>query len=1049
MKDNHRNLALWGIEHSSLLIYLIIVMLIAGAAAFFQLGQRDLPVFAIKTMVVSAKWPGASAEEMSQFVTDPIETKLLEVPWLKDVTSFSKPGETWLLVNTEDFMPDGKNRMKDRFYDVRKKLGDIAHQLPPGVQGPFFNDEFGDIYSMVYSFNSDAYSFAELKNYTEKARNALIRIDAVEKAILYGVQEEKIFVEIDDKRIAVLGIDPLRIAHLLRSHNDVQNNGQIEGQQAYYRLQLNDRFRSIQDIARMPIGTREQRVIYLEDIARVYHGYEDPPRFRMRVNGKPSIGLAITMQNGSQLLSMSDQVHEVMTDFVNNLPVGIDVALIADQPESVRDSINRFLLKLLIAVLIVLVVCYFSLGLRTGLIVALAIPMVLGTVFVLMYVWGIDLTRVSLGALVISLGLLVDDAMIVVELMHVKLEQGWDRLKAATFAYTSAAMPMLSGTLIAAAGFLPVFIVNASPKDILGDLFVVISSALISSWVIAVLFTPFLSYKLLKHGGNGKSENSSSSLSDSSLSNSNLSNSSLSNSNQSHSDAVYHSPNYERFRAIVVWCMTHYRWIIGASLLCFILTIIGLQKVKMQFFPDNDRSEVLIDMWFPEGTAYPHMEEKITQIEAQIASYEDAKDYVAYVGGDTLRAQNDMYVEQPNANFAKVIIIAQDLAARERLKTQLKNYFATHLPSLRTRVYSLTYGLPFSYPVQYLITGDDPEKLGQISEQMKALLKTHPATREVHDNRREQRMSVDITLDLPRLAALGGDPARLAQSLSSMLDGLPVTHYRDGNDLIAVVIRNHSENRQNLDTLESLQLPIGNGRTAPLSELANIDYRFEDSVLWRYNGYRAITVQALLEGDIQNFELHNQISTDLNALIDTLPNGYHIKAVGEVEISQMVDKQLAKTLPFMVVVILTLLMLQLNSMKKMALVLMTVPLGLIGVVSILLLMDLPFGLVARLGVLALVGIIIRNTIILIDQIDQDLASGLSPWDAVLESTVRRARPIVLTALAAILAMIPLMSDYFWGPMAVTMMNGLWVATLLTLLVFPALYVAWYKIKPPA
>lgn len=1033
MKDNPRNLALWGIEHSSLLIYLIIVMLIAGSVAFFQLGQRDLPVFAIKTMVVSAKWPGASAEEMSQFVTDPIEAKLLEVPWLKDVTSFSKPGETWLIVNTEDFMPDGKRRMKDRFYDVRKKLSDIAHRLPPDVQGPFFNDEFGDIYSMVYSFNSDSYSFAELKDYAEKARNAVVRIEPVEKAILYGVQEEKIFVEIDDKRIAAMGIDPLRVVSLLRSHNEVQNNGQVEGRQAYYRLHLNDRFRSLQDIAQMPIGTQSQRVIYLEDIARVYRGYEDPPRFRVRANGKPSISLAITMRDGSQLLDMSDQVSGVMTGFINNLPVGIDVALIANQPESVRNSINRFLLKLLIAVLIVLVVCYFSLGLRTGLIVALAIPMVLGTVFVLMYVWGIDLTRVSLGALVIALGLLVDDAMIVVELMHVKLEQGWDRLKAATFAYTSAAIPMLSGTLIAAAGFLPVFIVNASPREILGDLFVVVSSALISSWVVAVLFTPFLSYKLLKHGANDNTEISSASPS----------------SKRPHSSDIYQSTNYQKFRKIVYWCMQHNRWVIGGMLLCFTLTIIGLQNVKMQFFPDNDRSEVLIDIWFPEGAAYQHMEKQVIQIEKQIASYGDAKDYVVYVGGDTLRAQNDMYVEQPNANFAKVIIIAKDLEARERLKSDLKSYFSTHLPSLRTRVYSLTYGLPFSYPVQYLITGDKREKLGEISEQMKALLATHPATREIHDNRREQRMGIDITLDLPRLAALGGDPSRLAQSLSSMLDGLPVTHYRDGNDRIAVVIRNHSVNRQNLDRLGSLQIPIGNGKTAPLSELASIDHRFDDSVLWRHNGYRAITVQALLEGDIQNFEVHKDISAELDALRASLPNGYTIEAVGEVEVSQMVDKQLAKTLPFLVVVILTLLMLQLNSMKKMALVLITVPLGLIGVVSVLLVMDLPFGLVARLGVLALVGIIIRNTIILIDQIDQDLASGLSPWEAVLESTVRRARPIILTALASILAMIPLMTDYFWGPMAVTMMNGLLVATLLTLLVFPAMYVAWYKIKPPA
>jgi multidrug efflux pump len=1028
MKDNHRNLALWGIEHSSLLIYLIIVMLITGSVAFFQLGQRDLPVFAIKTMVVSAKWPGASAEEMSQFVTDPIETKLLEVPWLKDVTSFSKPGETWLLVNTEDFMPDGKKLMKDRFYDVRKKLGDIAHQLPANVQGPFFNDEFGDIYSMMYSFNSDTYSFAELKDYTEKARNALIRIESVEKAVLYGVQEEKIFVEIDDKRIAALGIDPLHVANLLRSHNALQNNGQIEGQQAYYRLYLNDRFQSVQDIAQMPVGSHEQRVIYLEDIARVYHGYEDPPHFRMRANGKPSIGLAITMRDGSQLLTMSEQVREVMAGFIDNLPLGIDVALIADQPESVRDSVNRFLIKLAIAVFIVLVVCYFSLGLRTGLIVALAIPMVLGTVSVLMYLLKIDLTRVSLGALVIALGLLVDDAMIVVELMHVKLEQGWDRLKAATFAYTSTSMPMLSGTLIAAAGFLPVFIVSASPRDILGDLFVVISSALISSWIIAVLFTPYLSYKLLKNGANGDTEASSSTT---------------------NPNAVYQTLNYQRFRKLVAWCMSHSFRVIAAILLTFGLTVVGLQGVKMQFFPDNDRSEVLVDIWFPEGTAYQYMEKKIGGIESQLATDDDAKDYVAYVGGDILRVQNDMYVEQPNANYSKISIVAKDFPARERLKSRLRNYLTNHLPGVRTRVYSLPYGLPFSYPVQYLITGDDPEQLGKISAQLTALLKNHPATREVHDNRREQRLGINITLDLPRLAALGGNPALLAQSLSSMLDGIPVTNYRDGNDLIAVVIRNYAENRQNINTLGSLQIPIGNGKTAPLSELAKIDYRFDDSVIWRYNGYRAITVQALLAGDIQNFQLDKEIGKELNELRASLPGGYVIKAVGEVEISQMVDKQLAKTLPVVVVVILTLLMLQLNSIKKMVLVLMTVPLGLIGVVSILLAMDLPFGLVARLGVLALAGIIIRNTIILVDQIDQDLASGLSPWDAVLESTVRRARPIVLTALAAILAMIPLANDYFWGPMAVAMMNGLFVATLLTLLVFPAMYVAWYRINPPA
>ena len=1027
MKKERFNLALWGIQHPSFLVYLIIVVLVTGTGAFFKLGQRDLPIFAIKTMVVSVKWPGASAEEMSQFVTDPIETKILETPWLKEVTSFSKPGEAWLVINTEDFMPDGKNRMKDRFYDVRKKISDMTHLLPPDVQGPFFNDEFGDIYSMVYSFDSDSYSFADIKDYVEQARNALVRVESVEKAILYGVQQEKVFVELDDKRLAALELDPLNIALQLRAHNQVQNSGQIEGTQGYYRLRLNDRFRSVDDIASMPVGFDDKSVIYLKDIAKVYRGYEDPPRFRMRVNGKPAIGLAITMRNGSQLLGMSKNVREVMDDFKRSLPVGINVALVADQPSSVRASINRFLVKLLIAVLIVLVVCYFSLGLRTGLVVALAIPLVLGVTFVLMFIWGIDLTRISLGALVIALGLLVDDAMIVVELMHVKLEQGWSKLKAATFAYTSTSMPMLSGTLIAIAGFMPVFIVTASPKEILGDVFVVIGVSLVTSWIVAVLFTPFLSYKILAEADDNK---------DASL-----------NSIERQGD-VYQTPIYQKFRGLIAGCMRHNFWVIGLSILLFVLTIVGLQQVKMQFFPDNDRPEVLVDIWFPEGTSYDHMERKVVQIEKRLAVSEGVEDYVTYVGGDTLRAQNDMYVEQPNANYSKVIVIAKDLSARERLKTSFKQYFSTHLPSLRTRVYNLPYGMPFSYPIQLQITGDNPKTLADISEKLKKIVASHPASRDVHDNQREKIMVVDVKLDLPRLAAMGSEPASLTKALSSMLDGLPVTHFREGNDLIAVLLRNQPESRYNLDNLAFLQVPIAGGKTVALGEVATFNYRFEEGVIWRYNGYKAITVQALLEGDIQNFDVIKALEPQLDELRKTLPNGYYIEAKGEVEISKLVDDQIAKTLPFLIVTILTILMFQLNSMKKMSLVLATVPLGLIGVVSILLLMDLPFGLVARLGVLALVGIIIRNTIILMDQIDQSLASGMDLWEAVLESTVRRARPIILTALAAIMAMLPLVTDYFWGPMAVAMMNGLLVATVLTLLVFPAMYVAWYRVKAP-
>lgn len=1027
MSNQRFNLARWGIEHSQILIYFMIVILITGTVAFFQLGQRDLPQFAIKTMVVSVQWPGASAEEVSQFVADPIETKLLEVPWLKDVVSFSKPGEAWLIVNTEDFMPDASSRMKDRFYDVRKKIADIAHRLPANIQGPFFNDEFGDIFAMVYSFNSEDYSFAQIKNYAEKARNAVVRIASVEKAILYGVQNEKVFVELDDKRVAALGLDPLQIGLLLNQHNQVQSSGRVDGQQNHYRLRLNDRFRSIEDIQKMPISLSDGRVIYLDSVAHVYRGYEDPPSFRMRVNGEASIGLGITMREGSQLLSMSDQVKAVMAEFKQQLPVGMKIALVADQPKSVAAQINRFLNKLTLAILIVLIVCYFSLGLRTGIVVALAIPIVLGVVFVLMYVWGIGLNRVSLGALVISLGLLVDDAMIVVELVHVKLEQGWDRLKAATFAYTATSKPMLSGTLIAAVGFLPVFLVEASPHEILGELFVVISAALVTSWVVAVLLTPYLSFKLLKV---------------------NPSDHTLKQQDGTVVVDMYQTPFYKKFRQLIVWSMEHEKSVIGVTVFLFALTIAGVQHVKMEFFPGNDRPEALVDVWFPEGTSYQQMERQIAEIEQKLSEQQHIENIIAYIGGDSLRVQNDMYIEQPNANYSKIVVIADTLQARENIKSMLRDYFSTHHANLRTRVYSLTYGLPFNYPLQYLITGDDPEVLVTISDQLQQILQNDTSTRDVHDNRREKRLVVDITLDLPRVAASGTAPAQLSKTLRAMLDGLPVTQYREGNDLINVELRNKPENRHQLDRIRLLQVPVANGKTVALSELADINFRFEEGIVWRYNGYRSIIVQSLLADGVLNFDIVKKLENDVNELRNSLPSGYRIEVFGEIDISQEVDVQLAKTLPFMLVAILTLLMFELNSIRKMTLVLMTVPLGLIGVVSILLLMDLSFGLVARLGMLALTGIIIRNTIILIDQIEQDLASGLSPWDAVLESTVRRARPIILTALAAIFAMLPLIDDYFWGPMAITMMNGLWVATLLTLFVFPAMYVAWFKVQAP-
>lgn len=1018
------NIARWGIEHPSILIYLMLLILLTGGMSFFQLGQRDLPIFSIKTMVLSANWPGASAEEMERLVTDPLEAKLLEVPWLKDVTSFTKPGEVWMTINIEDFMPGGPKYVPDRWYEVRKKIGDIAGSLPTGVQGPFFNDEFGDIYVIMYGFTADGFSNAELKKYAEKARNALVRNDSVEKAILYGVHPQRIYVDIDDRRLSQYAISPTLIADTLMAHNSITSPGRFEGKERFHQLRINSSFSSLEDIAALPLVLPDNTVIRLDDVAKVYRGYEDPVSFKFKVNGKQAIGLAITMREGAQLLGLSDDVAKTMAAFRQQLPAGIQLERVADQPASVRIAINRFLIKLLIAVFIVLLVSHFSLGFRTGLVVALAIPLVLGMVFVVMNWWEIDITRISLGALIIALGLLVDDAMIVVEMMHVKLEQGWERMKAATFAYTATAKPMLSGTLIAAAGFLPVYAVNASPREILGDLFLVIGIALVASWIVAVLFTPFLAYRFLKPHK-------------------------IPEGAEADGVDLYQRPLFQTFRKLVEWCMLR-RWrVIVVAAMMFAGAVVGTGYTKSELFPGNDRPEVLADIWFGEDATFASMEKDLATIEEFLSGHDSVDNFVTFIGGDTLRVQNDMYIEMPNRNYVKIIAIAKDLQNRELLKAEWRTLLAHNLPQIRTRVYNLKYGVPFGYPVSYRITGENRQTLRGLAVRLSEIVASHPETYGVHSNWREEILTVDIKVDLPRAALAGIDPASLSRNLSAMFNGFPVTQYREDNNQIAVMMRNSMQTRFDLDRLETLNIPTGQGGWLPLGEIATFEYRMEEGVLWRFNGYRSVTIQAMLPDNVQSLVVHGQLKEQLDEFAAGLPPGYSLSPGGIVEASKMIDGQIAKTLPLLLTIIFTLLMFQLNSMSKMVLVLATVPLALIGMVPAMLFFDLPFGVVVRFGVLALIGIIIRNSIILIDQIDQDLGRGLPVWEAVLESTVRRARPIVLTALAAILAMGPLVTDYFWGPMAVSMMFGLAVATLLTLTVFPAMYCAWYRLKPTA
>ncbi|MEC9339905.1 MAG: efflux RND transporter permease subunit [Pseudomonadota bacterium] len=1009
------NIAAWGIHHPSLLNFLMIAILITGVFAYTQLGQRDLPEFAIKVMVVSVRWPGASAAQVELQAVDPLEAKLYELPWLDNITSFSKPGEAFLIINVEEFTPDAANRMDDLWYQVRKKVDDIRPLLPSGIQGPFFNDEFGDIYGILYTISSATADPARLKDAAEQLRAALRTIDNVEKTVVYAQRPEAVYVEIDHQRLQTLGLPVRTISQTLRGYNEIVPAGEVAGPDRLYAVRTGAGLRTLNEIRALPLpadGTGPLR--RLGDLAAVTRGYEDPPRFHLRANGQDAVALAITLREGSQMLEVSRAVAEAVEMAAANLPAGIEVNRVADQPAVVAHALDRFIVKLLIAVAIVLAVSYLTLSWRAGLVVATAIPLVLGIVFVTMYYSGHEITRVSLGALVIALGLLVDDAMIVIEMMHVKLEQGWERVKAATYAYEVTAFPMLTGTLIAAAAFLPIYLINASPREILGPLFVVIATALPASWVVAVLFSPYLASRLMRlDPGHAPTD-------------------------------PYQQPLARRVRALVSWCMYHRRRVLGGTLLLFLLALAGFPHVRTALFPDNDRPEVLADIWFPEGSNLEAMQQRLAPLEQWLLDQPQVEHHLLYLGGDTLRAQNDMYIEQPNHNYAKLIAVVDTLENREAFKLQLDRHFADQIPGVRYRVYSLSYGLPFAYPVLYRVLGPERSELRQWAGALLGIVAKHPATMETHTNEREPRPVARLAIDPLQAARFGLTPAGVAERLSAQLGTEPVTYLRDGNDRVAVYLRDAHAHRQRLDTLA--QLPLGPGGPR-LSQLATVQVTQEPGILWRYDGMPMIRVQAKLPTGALPGEVHRDLQSDIARLRADLPPGYRLELDGELELTSTIDRILAGTLPLVAAIVLGLLMVQTQSFSGMLLVLATAPLALIGIVPVLLLTDLPFGMPSRMGAIALMGIIIRNSIILMDQVTQDLDRGLDRWEAVLESTVRRARPIVLTALAAALAMVPLTIDYFWGPMAVVMIAGLMTATVLTLLVFPALYCAWYRVAP--
>jgi multidrug efflux pump len=1003
------NLSEWALRNQQLVLFFIVVFALAGLYAYQHLGRKEDPEFTFKAMLVQAYWPGASAREMSDQVTDKLEKKLQEIAEIDYTRSYSRSGEAQVTVSLLESVP--AEQVPGVWYQVRKKIDDLRPQLPSDLQGPYFNDEFGDTFGNIYALTWDGFSYAEAKDFAEMARYEFLQLDDVMKASFVGEQDEKIFIEASGAKLAALGVDPSAIVSALSSTNSVDRAGTVENTAERVNVRISGAFTSLDAIREMGIRAGD-RTFRLGDIATVRRGYADPPTMKMRFQGKEAIGIAVSMRKGGDVIRLGHEMSETVARLQREFPVGVSIAAVSDQPKVVQDSIGEFVKSLAEAVIIVLAVSFIALGMRVGLVVALSIPLVLAMTFLAMYMLDIDLQRVSLGALIIALGLLVDDAIIAVEMMALKLEQGWDRIRAATYAYTSTAFPMLTGTLITAAGFLPIGMAKTNAGEYTYSIFQVVGISLILSWIVAVIFTPYIAYKLLpdnmaKHGHGDE-------------------------------DAVYRRPVYARFRSIVDWCVVHRRSVVAATVGLFVLSIALFKLVPQQFFPESDRPELMVDLWLPQSASYAATEREVQAMEATLAGNEDIVSVTSYVGVGSPRFYLPLDQQTPNINFGQLVVMTKGEESRERVLAHIQGLFEHDFPLVRGRVTRLENGPPVGYPVQFRVSGPDDRKVASIADQVAALLRAHPNVRRVNTDAGEQVKVMRAEVDQDKVRMLGLSSREIARTMQISLSGFATTQFREGDESIEVVARLEQAERTDLGNLEDAKLYLSDGRSVTLSQVARLTLDAEDSILWRRNRVPTVTVRSDVEGAEGN-DVTAALQPRIAALSKTLPLGYSIVVAGSSEASATSSAAIMAVVPLALVLILVLLMIQLRDMKKAALVLATGPLGLIGVTAILGIFRVPFGFVAMLGVIALFGMILRNSVILIAQIDSDLARGCSLWEAIVESAVRRLRPISLTALAAILAMIPLTRSTFWGPMAWAIMGGLLVATLLTLLFLPALY----------
>lgn len=1034
------NVSRWALEHPALTRYLMVVLMVLGLASYFQLAQDEDPPFTFRAMVVRTYWPGATAQQVAEQVTDKIERTLQEVPYADKIRSYSKPGESQIIFQIKD--SSKASEVANVWYSVRKKVGDMRGSLPGGVQGPFFNDDFGDVYGVIYALESDGFSYAEVKTVADDVRQQLLRVPNVAKVELFGVQEEKIYVEMSRKQ-SQLGLDMNQLLAQMSQQNAVESAGVVQTPLDALPVRVAGQFEALEQLKAMPIRGSSGNQLRLGDIADIQRGYVDPPTVKVRHQGQEVIALGVSMTKGGDIIALGKSLDKLRKNLDITLPAGVKLVQLQDQPKAVISSVNEFIKVLIEAVLIVLAVSFISLGLhkradaatqplwrryeidmRPGLVVGITIPLVLAMTFLAMNYWNIGLHKISLGSLIIALGLLVDDAIIAVEMMVRKMEEGYDKVRAATFAYEVTAIPMLTGTLITAVGFLPIGLAKSVTGEYTFAIFAVTVIALVLSWVVSVYFVPYLGTLLLKSRPVAM--------------------------NRSVHHEHFNTPFYNTFRRAVNGCVEH-RWLtIGATVLTFALGIFGMSQVQQQFFPDSSRPEILVDIWFPEGTSFAANEATVKRVEQRLMAEAGVSTVSAWVGSGVPRFYLPLDQVFPQTNVTQFIVVPEDLKRRESLRIQLPALLATEFPEVRGRVKLLPNGPPVPYPVQFRVVGSDPLVLRARADEVKSLMRDNSSTRGVNDNWNESVKVVRLEIDQAKARALGVSSQSIAQTSRMVLSGTAVGQFREGDKLIDIVLRQPLQERGTVSDMANAYLPTASGKSIPLTQIAKPVLAWEPGVMWRENRDYAITVQSDVVEGIQGATVSAQLQPALKGLQTQWQaqgfGAYRVEVAGAVEESSKGSASIAAGIPVMLFLTFTLLMLQLQSFSRSLLVFITGPLGIAGVAGALLLLGQPFGFVALLGVIALMGMIQRNSVILIDQIESDRARGVPAWDAIVESAVRRLRPIVLTAAAAVLAMIPLSRSVFWGPMAVAIMGGLIVATVLTLLALPAMYAACFRVK---